>query len=391
MTDDTLKRTLDKLEALQRRFRPLSVQIQALWTETGADRLIRDTDRTRNLMRTVLGPLEDIRRSSAFDLFRAVTTELQPLRSLSTELERQFRLPQLAKASDLLRALDLDGTVRALPHYRNHVTELYRAIEAMTVPWLNVHDEVRSLKGLAGLQEIGRTLNTMPVHSLHTAKRLRLHLGDWRAPIDWPPTVLTDPVARSDFYVDRGLDPALTDFPAPAFAQAIAVTGIKHPAPPRMDAYDHVPDDEQDDEDGAFERNNAAHDRLQRFESLVREFIDRQMTTTIGENWIKHRVPGDIRQQWRDKQQKARDEAESEHPMIAYADFTDYVKVILQNNNWDQVFKPFFHRKTLVQESFQRLYPIRLCTMHARIITQDDELYLFTETQILLKAMGIST
>ena len=97
MTDDTLKRTLDKLEALQRRFRPLSVQIQALWTETGADRLIRDTDRTRNLMRTVLGPLEDIRRSSAFDLFRAVTTELQPLRSLSTELERQFRLPQLAK------------------------------------------------------------------------------------------------------------------------------------------------------------------------------------------------------------------------------------------------------------------------------------------------------
>ena len=194
-------------------------------------------------MRAVLGPLEDIRRSSAFDLFRAVTTELQPLRSLITDLERQFRLPQFAKASDLLRALDLDGTVRALPHYRNHVTEQYRAIEAMTVPWLNVNDEVRSLKGLAGLQEIGRTLNTMPVHSLHTAKRLRLHLGDWRAPIDWPPTVLADPVARSNFYVDRGLDPALTDFPAPAFAQAIAVTGIKHPAPPRMDAYDHVPDD----------------------------------------------------------------------------------------------------------------------------------------------------
>ena len=148
---------------------------------------------------------------------------------------------------------------------------------------------------------------------------------------------------------------------------------------------------EQDDEDGAFGRNNAAHDRLQRFESLVREFIDRQMTTTIGENWIKRRVPGDMRQQWRDKQQKARDEAESEHPMIAYADFTDYVKVILQNDNWDQVFKPFFRRKTLVQESFQRLYPIRLCTMHARIITQDDELYLLTETQILLKAMGTST
>ena len=91
------------------------------------------------------------------------------------------------------------------------------------------------------------------------------------------------------------------------------------------------------------------------------------------------------------RQAKAHDDGEPVQPLIAYADFTDYVKIILRGGNWDQVFKPVFRRETLVQEAFQRLYPIRRCTMHARIITQDDELYLFTETQLLLKAMRSST
>lgn len=88
------------------------------------------------------------------------------------------------------------------------------------------------------------------------------------------------------------------------------------------------------------------------------------------------------------KTSKARDVGEPESPLIAYADFTDYVQIIIRKDNWDAVFEPIFKRRMLVQESFQRLYPIRICTMHARFITQDDELYLLVETQRLLKAMG---
>jgi hypothetical protein len=51
------------------------------------------------------------------------------------------------------------------------------------------------------------------------------------------------------------------------------------------------------------------------------------------------------------------------------------------------VFAPVFRRAESVRESFQRLYPIRLCTMHARIVTQDDELYLFVETKRILSAI----
>ena len=220
---------------------------------------------------------------------------------------------------------------------------------------------------------------------------MRPHLGDWRGSIDWPAEIFTDPLARSEFYVELGLNPALTDFPAGAFDQAATIAGIKLPPPPRILDYDHLPGHDGDDEEIGFERNNAVHDRVQRFETHVRKFIDQSMSAAAGKNWIKHRVPGPIRQEWRDKQERAREEGEPERPLIAYADFTDYETIIVRNDNWTDVFKPVFRRKTLVHESFRRLYPIRVCTMHSRLITQDDELYLHAETQRILTAIGIKT
>ena len=113
------------------------------------------------------------------------------------------------------------------------------------------------------------------------------------------------------------------------------------------------------------------------------------MRAVLGEDWIKHRVSGEIRREWINKQTKAVDEGQPQRPLMAYADFTDYEKIILRSDNWEDVFHQVFRRKTLVQESLQRLYPIRLCTMHARIITQDDELYLCAETHRLLRAMRV--
>jgi len=65
------------------------------------------------------------------------------------------------------------------------------------------------------------------------------------------------------------------------------------------------------------------------------------------------------------------------------------VTIITRRDNWEAVFKPIFCRAESVIESFQRLYPIRICTMHARVITQDDELYLYVEVKRLLAAIGI--
>ena len=83
----------------------------------------------------------------------------------------------------------------------------------------------------------------------------------------------------------------------------------------------------------------------------------------------------------------ARENGEPEYPLIAYADFADYEQIIVRRDNWKQAFSSVFKRPALVQESFRRLYPIRVCTMHARLITQDDELYLYAETRRLLTAI----
>ena len=390
MKADGLRKTLKRHDALRRQLEPLSAHIEALQLDfRGA--LIDEANLASNLTRAALGPIEDLRRSLQLDAVPNIANELESMRSLSVALEKQFRLPTVVETPALLRTLEIDASARVLAHYRDHESELRQAIEAMSAPWLKLQDQTRSLTGIVELQEIGHVLRTMPDFGIQSADRLRPHLGDWRASIDWPPEIFSDPLARSDFYVERGLDPALTDFPANAFDQAITIAGIKRPPPPRIGDYDHAPDPSYDDEEAGLQRNNAAYDRLQRFETHVRRFIDRMMTAALGTNWIKHRVAGPIRQEWRDKRNKALASGEPEKPLIAYADFTDYEAIIVRNDNWREVFRSVFQRKTLVHESFRRLYPIRVCTMHSRIITQDDELYLHAETRRLLLAIGIKT
>ena len=155
--------------------------------------------------------------------------------------------------------------------------------------------------------------------------------------------------------------------------------------------YSGNTDPDHDDEEAGFVRTNTAHNRLQRFETHIRRFIERQLREVSGDNWMKERVPPQILEDWQAKQRRARDSGEPDRPAIAYADFTHYEQIILRKDNWQDVFAPVFTRRTLVQESFQRLYPIRVCAMHARIITQDDELYLHVETKRLLASIGIAS
>ncbi len=238
------------------------------------------------------------------------------------------------------------------------------------------------------LQCIGHALMTRPAFDAPLADALRVDLGDWRDKISWPANIFTDPLARTSFYLKRGFDPALTAFPPEAFEESVSIAGLKELPPPLVQDYNFEPWNEEDEE-SAFKRTNKAHDRLQRFETQLRRFIDEKMKAAFGENWIKPRVPGDIRERWLEKRKRAEDGGGPEWPLIAYADFTDYVQIVTKKDNWDKVFRSVFKRPAFVQESFQRLYPIRVCTMHARPITQDDKLYLYVETKRILDAIGV--
>lgn len=92
---------------------------------------------------------------------------------------------------------------------------------------------------------------------------------------------------------------------------------------------------------------------------------------------------------WQEKKQKA--EAAGRDPclLVAYADFTDYEPLVCKKDNWRELFGGHFGRQESLRESFQRLHPIRLDTMHARPIGQDDELLLCVEVTRLIKVVVV--
>lgn len=153
---------------------------------------------------------------------------------------------------------------------------------------------------------------------------------------------------------------------------------------------DAAPDDDEDEDnadgDASFDRAARAFVRLRRFEVELRKFIVRAMSSAFGDDWMR-RLPPDMSDSWRTKREKAIRAGELENDPIEYADFSDYKAIIERSDNWRAVFKPIFRRSEDVRESFQRLFPIRIATMHARVITLDDELLLRVETARVLKAI----
>ena len=343
---------------------------------------------TQQLVRTAFGPFEAVRQIDRFlNLMLESDRKFRRMYDLMLKVEHRFYRPDITEVSRLLREFESIGITM-----KRKEEQMRRAVEVMQMPWLDIENKFRSISGFAKVQDIGYALRTMRAFDTRLTEALRVDLGDWRQKINLPSEIFINPLARTSFYAERGLNPILTEFPADAFDQIIASADlkIKRTSVPIVAAYAWEPKIE-DDEEVAFQRTNAAHDLFQRFETQIRKFIDEEMKKVFGKNWTEHQVPGAIRQQWLEKRQKARDNNDCEKPLIAYTAFSDYEQIITRNDNWERVFKPIFSRRTSVQESFGRLYPIRNCTMHARLITQDDELYLYVETKRILKAIGLET
>lgn len=316
------------------------------------------------------------------------------MRTLRAEYESRFRLPGTGEVGRLAREVEDQRSV--LTAFRTSIVPgdaLRAAMEAMRSPWLDARDRIGSALGFAEVQGIGAALRASRPYDPALATTLRGGLGDWREPLSWPERIFTEPAARFDFYVERGFNPRLTDFPGTAIEESQALAGLRQPPPPIVAEYGGAAaaaergEESADPDDADFARNRAAFDRLQRFETQVRRFMDGRMTAVFGPDWAKRQVPGEILTRWREKRSTARKRSESDHPLIAYADFSDYILIIERADNWKGAFEPVFLRKEDVRESFQRLFPVRICTAHARFITADDELFLRAETYRIERAM----
>jgi Swt1-like HEPN len=386
LLDETQKKLIAAQEAAYRlsnlldkvrwQTEPLSTTLAMIEMYSMARRFAEEMNAHQEIIRATLGPIEDLRRATILGSEPSLGKEMSQIQQEVAAYEARFRFPDRSETTRLIAQVQNSGAIPFLSSSQEETLNLQRAIQAMKSPWLDAENTLHSIRGFAELQGIGQALRHLPTFDPRLADALRLELGDWRYVIDWPPHIFMDPMARTEFYIERGLNPGLTDFPAPAFKESLSIARLKE-----------GPATKDNDEKQGFARTNAAHDRLQRFETQLRRFIDERMTAAFGQDWIKHQVPGDILKAWREKKQKAMDNGEQGWPLLAYADFTDYVPLIIRKDNWERVFKPIFQRIESVQESFQRLYPIRICTMHARIITQDDELYLYVEIKRILSVI----
>lgn len=302
--------------------------------------------------------------------------------------EDLFRVPQASEMARLLDTFQM-GSVAELAYQKNKdIIDWQRPLDAITSPWLNKVESARSIAAVLELQSIGNALNVRKGFDPEFTAALRLDLGDWRDKITFPEAVFFDSAARSDFYVSRGFNPALTDFPEAAFLQCLDHAGLGGES---VDIeLDEAPSSlATSREEIGLQRNINCYNLLQRFERQIRHYINDQMTAHYGPNWPKHRLPPDTYKKWVGKKKNAG--TNGEHLLlIEFADFTDYSPIICRGDQWKQIFGTKFERQESVRESFQRLHPIRVTVMHSRIVTNDDKLFLFAETLRLIRAIDQS-
>jgi hypothetical protein len=350
--------------------------------------MMKELDHQAAAMRSAWGPIEELSQARvAFNDSSFIRAAEEARRTIAA-FESRFRLPEIKEISQLMAEYKVSLGSEALAWPVEHAAKLQQAMESMRTPWLDSQKAINSIVGFAKLQGIGDMLRNMPAFDQNLTASLRINLGDWRDPITWRPEIFTDYIVRSDFYESLGFNHALTDFPMPAFEHGLDLAGLRSEPLPFIEGYrPSLPPSGGAEQKESLTRTNMAFDRLLRFEMQLRAFIDEQMTLAFGADWPKRRLPNGMYDQWQEKKREGQGADGKELPLIAYADFTDYAQVICRRDNWREVFMKYFERPESVRESFQRLYSIRVDTMHARLITPDDELLLQVETVRLGKVI----
>jgi hypothetical protein len=127
----------------------------------------------------------------------------------------------------------------------------------------------------------------------------------------------------------------------------------------------------------------AAYRLLHCFEVRIREVISMLMESKFGPNWFRTRVHHEIVALWEDKKATAVRKGFLPSRLIDYADFGEYLGIIVQKNNWREIFEPIFGNKKDTEVSFERLHPLRIETMHNRPLSRTDAAVLATEVHRL--------
>lgn len=400
-----LRKELEFLERnrseVQKAFRAAAELQNSLNTSDLLASITGQTSRHDDLTRAITGPASDLARlaSDVTGYWEDQTQQISEVarklqagpfdvsRELAGQFEDRFTVPAIPEIHQL--TMELAANKNLLGAFTKNFTDfshIQTQIEQIQSPWIDSTNRLASFAALAELHSLGVALQTSrPFDDVFT-DILRRDLGDWRDRIVWPSDVETDLVLRARFYVGRGFNAALTEFPSMAFEVGLDQTGLRQTPPDSVAAYaPPVGPSEDPDQEADFKRTNMVQDWILRFETRVRDFIDRLMTQAFGSDWPSERLPNGLYDKWMEKKRKLETGTPCDYPMICYADFTDYVEIICRRDNWRTVFSVYFSRPESVRESFQRLYLPRVTAMHSRPILQEDQLLIHAEILRLMR------
>ena len=347
-------------------------------------------ERCDRLTKPFHDPLRGLVNSDVFDRAINLQPNFEQTLNIIERSNNVFALPEIERISVLAEEFSKHPLAINMERYALQAETFISAMKAMETPWLDAINTTQSFDSFVRVQGIGNILDLAPSFDETVCAALRVDLGDWRDSVDWEEELPKTLETREEFYQDLGYDTSLVDLPADAFDECTQIAGLRQTPPSVIDIYGDpiLHTDSAKDED-AYCRTNIAHDWLLRLETNLRKFIDEQMTLAFGPDWAKRQLPNGLYESWMSKKETAIKYGRCPMPLIAYADFRDYELVICRNDNWKNAFSKYFARKENIRESFQRLYPIRLDTMHARPIGLDDELLLYVETKRIVKAIKL--
>jgi len=337
----------------------------------------RQAQLTQNLLK-----LSELQKNSV-DLLSAINAS--GVTRISVQMQKLFHLPDVAQFANLRKLLSQTSASVALKSFELPHLRTIELAKAMSAPWVRLDFERSSVKTLVDLAALGNAVKQLAPFDETLTSAVRKVLGDWRT-TTIPEYVLNSLAERSKFYEGLGFNPNLTEFPPEAFRDAMRVTKLRPTRPLRpVQRFLTIPETIDELLELLPEYMKEAYAVIFTFESNIRQFIDREMRRAFGSGWIQHQVPGEMLDRWQEKHEKASDRNRGAQ-LISYADFTDYVQIICRTDNWKTVFQQFFGNKSSVQESFARLFPLRIDTMHARPLANDDILLLYVEVTRLFKA-----
>lgn len=317
-----------------------------------------------------------------------VENSVERLGIYAKTLRESFYVPEATAVSKLLEAYR-PTPITTLAGWAQRPEIGQQFLSSIQTPWLDRTLETQSLASYLELQGIGTALKIGQPFGGAFPKALRGDLGDWRDPITWESVTVATPAARTEFYFDQGLKPALIDFPEEAFEVGLEKAGLVDDLPPLEEMFGLPMAFAGDaDEEIGLALSRKGFELLQRLETQLRRFIDHRMRQVAGENWARKRLPNNMYEDWEGKKAGAEASGLPVRPLIAYADFSEYTQIIGRKDNWREAFAPVFGRIEDIRESLQRLGPLRNATMHARPLGQADLLYLFVEARRIMVAIS---